>query len=48
MAPDRNQTLIDLALSGAPELYAEFNGIYSPETIHRFLEDSAEFSRTAK
>lgn len=41
MTRDRNQTLIDLALSGAANLRVEFKGIYSEETIRRFLEESA-------
>jgi arsenate reductase (thioredoxin) len=42
MTRDRNQTLIDLALSGASNLHVEFKGIFSEETIRRFLEESTD------
>jgi len=42
VATEDERTLIDLALSGAPSLYAEFKGIFSEETIRRLLKESAE------
>lgn len=42
MTQDRKQTLVDQALSGASNLYSEFKGIYSMETIRRFLEENAD------
>ncbi|HME81723.1 MAG TPA: arsenate reductase ArsC [Candidatus Eremiobacteraceae bacterium] len=42
MATDRTKTLVDQALSGASNLYAEFKGLYSMETIRRFLEENAD------
>jgi arsenate reductase len=42
MTRDRNQTLIDLALSGASNLHVELKGIFSEETIRRFLEESTD------
>ncbi len=40
MAHDRKQTLIDLALTGASNLGLEFKGVFSEETIRRFLAES--------
>ncbi len=40
MASDRKQSLIDLALTGASNLSAEFKGVFSEETIRRFLHES--------
>ncbi len=48
MAPDHKQTLVELALSGAPNLYAEFKGMYSMETIRRFLDENAEVLKKCK
>jgi arsenate reductase len=42
MTRDRNQTLIDLALSAASNLHVEFKGIFSEETIRRFLAESTD------
>src|SRR5271165_2688951 len=42
MATDHTKTLVDQALSGASNLYAEFKGLYSMETIRRFLEENAD------
>jgi len=42
MTQDRKQTLVEQALSGASNLYAEFKGMYSMETIRRFLEENAD------
>ncbi len=36
------QTLIDLAVSCAPSLHAEFKGIYSGQSIRHVLEEAAE------
>lgn len=46
--PDRTQTLIDLALSGVSNLYLEFKGILSEETIRRFVQDSADALKKCK
>jgi arsenate reductase (thioredoxin) len=48
MTPDHKQTLVELALSGAPSLYAEFKGMYSMETIRRFLDENAEVLKKCK
>ncbi|HZV79316.1 MAG TPA: arsenate reductase ArsC [Candidatus Binatus sp.] len=48
MTDDHTQTLIDHALSGAPNLYREFKGIYSEETIQRFLLENAELLKDCK
>jgi arsenate reductase (thioredoxin) len=48
MTSDSKRTLVDLALSGAPKLHAEFKGIYSQETIRRFLGESAELLADSK
>jgi arsenate reductase (thioredoxin) len=40
MSSDRKQSLIDLALTGASNLSAEFKGVFSEETIRRFLQES--------
>jgi len=48
MPADRSQTLVDLALSGAPNLYTEFKGIYAEETIRRYLRESADSLRDCK
>lgn len=48
MTSERKRTLVDLALSGAPKLHDEFKGIYSLETIQRFLEESAELLADCK
>jgi arsenate reductase (thioredoxin) len=48
MASDRKQTLVDQALSGASNLSAEFKGIYSIETIRRFLEENADALKNCK
>jgi arsenate reductase len=42
MTPDRKQSLVDLAVSGASNLHAEFKGIFSEETIRRFVQESAD------
>ena len=42
MSSDRERTLVDKALSGASNLYVEFKGIFSIETIRRFLEENAD------
>ncbi len=47
MSSDK-RTLVDLALSGASNLYVEFKGIYSVETIRRFLEESADALKECK
>jgi arsenate reductase (thioredoxin) len=48
MAPDRKQTLVDQALSGASNLYGEFRGMFSMETIRRFLEENAHALKTCQ
>jgi arsenate reductase len=48
MASDRERTLVDQALSGASNLYAEFKGIFSMETIRRFLEENADALKTCQ
>ncbi len=48
MATDRKRTLVDQALSGASNLYAEFKGLYSMETIRRFLEENADALKTCR
>jgi protein-tyrosine-phosphatase len=40
VSSDRKQSLIDLALTGASNLSAEFKGAFSEETIRRFLQES--------
>lgn len=48
MTRSHTRTLIDQALSGASNLYAEFKGIYSMETIRRYLEENADALKDCK
>ena len=48
MTPDKKQTLVDQALSGASNLHAEFKGMYSMETIRCFLAENADTLRTCQ
>jgi arsenate reductase (thioredoxin) len=48
MASDRERTLVDQALSGASNLYAEFKGIFSMQTIRRFLEENADALKSCR